>query len=172
MKENMDFKNAVMYGVGIIFIIAVIFILFKSSVNKGKYKLKIFLTKNEKDCFIHLRKIFPDNYICPQVSMGAVIEPTAKINGATRQERSNSAVHRNQVQSKIIDYVILNKFLDPIFIVELDDNTHNSKIDKDKDRDNNISLAGLKTIRIRRNKNIFPGREVFNSFLTENKITL
>lgn len=168
----MDSKNAILYLVGIFVFLFILFTLFKGGEKQGKYKLKTFLSRNEKDCFNHLRKIFPDNYICPQVSMGAIIEPLAKMNGSTKQERSNSATDRNKVQSKVIDYVILNNSLEPIFIIELDDNTHNSKIDKDQDRDNNISLAGLKTIRIRRNKNSFPGRETFNLFLTENKITL
>lgn len=168
----MDSKNAIIYLIGVVVVVFILFVLFNKKTKQGKYGLKTFLTRNEKDFFNHLLKIFPDNYICPQVSMGAIIEPIAKMSGATRQERSNSATHRNQVQSKIIDYVILNNLLEPIFIIELDDNTHNSKIDKDWERDNNISLAGLKTIRIRRNKKLFPGREYFNLFLNENKIRL
>jgi len=148
-----------------IVIFAIIFL--KPGGVKQRYKLRTFLTKNEKDCFNHLKKIFPEHHICPQVSMGAILEPLASMRSANPQERSHNASHRNQISSKVIDFIMLNQNLDPVFIIELDDNTHNSKLDKDRERDAHISLAGLKTVRIRRNKNTFPGRAYFEKALSE-----
>lgn len=156
------------YVLGLIVAVVIVFflvaIVFKSS-NVVKYKLRNFLSKNEKDCFNHLLRIFPEYYICPQVSMGAILEPLAKMNSNNYKERSNNAIHRNQVSSKVIDFVMINKNLEPIFLIELDDNTHNSKLDQDKERDMNVFKAGLKTVRIRRVKAGFPTRAYFDNAL-------
>jgi Protein of unknown function (DUF2726) len=160
----MDQKNVfILIGVAVaIFLFAAVF--FKGS-NITKYRLRTFLTKNEKDCFKHLQRIFPEYHICPQVSMGALLEPLAKMSSANAKERSNNAIHRNQISSKVIDFIMLDKNLEPAFIIELDDNTHNSKQDKDRERDIHILKAGLKTVRIRRVKGAFPTRQQFENIL-------
>lgn len=159
----MDNLKLIGAGIGFLLIIIILFSVLKKPANN--YKLKQFLTKNEKDFFNHLTRIFPDKYICPQVSMGAVIHPYAQMSSQNYQERSQSAILRNKVGSKIIDYLILGKNLEPEFIIELDDSTHNSKAQQDYERDQNIRLAGLITIRIRRNKGRFPDRAFFDNIL-------
>lgn len=160
----MDNKN-ILILIGLLVVVFFFAAIFFKGSNVTKYRLRTFLTKNEKDCFKHLQRIFPEYHICPQVSMGALLEPLAKMSSANAKERSNSAVHRNQISSKVIDFVMLDKNLEPAFIIELDDNTHNSKQDKDHDRDVNIFKAGLKTVRIRRVKGGFPTRQQFESIL-------
>ena len=161
----MDNFKLMVAGIGFLLIIIVLLSIFKKPAKN--YKLKQFLTKNEKDFFNHLTRIFPDKYICPQVSMGAVIQPYAQMSSQSYQERSQSAILRNKVGSKIIDYLILGKNLEPEFIIELDDNTHNSKTQQDYERDNNLRQAGLATIRVRRNKGRFPDRASFDKILNQ-----
>lgn len=143
--------------VGIIVILGLI-ILAKGKKTEFKYKLANFLTSNEKDCFNHLVSIFPDKYICPQVSMGAVIEPDVKRGIKNSEGKDTYSSMRGKVGSNRIDFLVLDRNLNPEFVVELDDNSHNSKVEQDKQRDKNLSDAGLKTVRFRRQKNSFLSR--------------
>lgn len=135
---------------------------------RNKYKLKQFLTQNEKDFFRHLCQIYPDKYICPQVSMGAILQPVVSQKSHDKQERSEHATLRNKIGHKIIDFIILNNFLEPEFIIELDDKSHDTKINEDKQRDIHLSDAGLKTIRIRRQNGKFPDRRWFDEQFKKN----
>jgi hypothetical protein len=135
-----------------------------SSLNGQQYKLKRILSENEKLCFNHLVKIYPEYYIFPQVSMGALLVPNVakdvKING-----KNHYAVLRGKIQSNMIDFLITDKSLQPLFIVELDDNSHNNKVEQDRLRDKNFSDAGLKTLRFRNKKGTFPTRKELDTQL-------
>lgn len=134
---------------------------FKEKKTKGLYSRRTFLTQNEKDCFIYLRKMFPEYHICPQVSMGAVLEPNikSKTKNKSAKERSEYTVLRNKVQSKVIDFVMMNSDLNVEFIIELDDKSHDSKVEVDKIRDLHVLGAGIKTVRFRRENGKFPSRK-------------
>lgn len=160
-------SNTMILGAVVLAFIAIVtFVIRASKKQQYKYKLANFLSQNEKDCFNHLVTIFPDKYICPQVSMGAVIEPDVKRGVKNSEGKDAHASMRGKVGSNRIDFLILDKNLLPEFIVELDDNSHNFKVEQDKLRDKNLLDAGLKTVRFRRQKNSFPKRaEIEKSLL-------
>lgn len=141
----------------IVFSVLIVLFICIKFLKRGKkisvYKKRNFLTKNEQDCFIHLKKILPEYHICPQVSMGAVIEPNHFKN------KSQQTILRNKVQSKVIDFVILNSNMETAFVIELDDNSHNNKKEQDNLRDANLFNAGITTVRFRRVNGNFPTRK-------------
>lgn len=151
----MDNGNYALYIFGAFIVLVLVLIIFykiKSFFNakKKNYNRREFLTKNEKDCFAYLKKIFPEYHICPQVSMGAVLEPAISTNNPNKKERSSYTVLRNQIQCKVIDFAMLNEKMNIEFIIELDDKSHDNKKDKDSLRDFNLLQAGIPTVRFRR----------------------
>lgn len=152
------FIGFVIYGLYLIVQKIKKFFLFLS-VRNNAYVARTFLTNNEKDCFRHLKKIFPEYHICPQVSMGATLEPNIKGKNLTEKQRSQYTVLRNQIQAKVIDYVMLNSQLEVEFVVELDDRSHDVKQDKDALRDKNMLGAGIPTVRFRRVNGHFISRD-------------
>lgn len=134
---------------------------FKKIKNTGVYKRKQFLTKNEQDCLKHLIKEFPDYMISMQVSMGAILEPIMDGYSNNPDVRTQAAILRNKIGSKIIDFVFIDKnTLDVSFIIELDDKSHDNKIMEDKERDEHLLLVGIPTARFRRENGTFPSRSV------------
>lgn len=173
-----DILNSKYVFMAIIAIIAVLVIIlaltiylkFKGRKNEvGSYKRKQFLTKNEQDCFRHLMKEFPDYLISVQVSMGAILEPIIDSYSHDASVRSQAAVLRNKIGSKIVDFVLINKStLNIWFIIELDDKSHDNKINEDAERDRNLALAGIYSVRFRRENGGFPGRAKIESVLRDN----
>lgn len=140
----------------------------KVALNKGVYQLKPLLTQNEKDCFKHLKSIFPEYHICPQVCMGAVLDPRDEYGPEkTQQQKTELLILRNKISSKMIDFVFLDKNLNAAFIVELDDKSHDNKQEQDAQRDQHLRLAGLNTVRFRRDKGSFPSRKEIETMLKE-----
>lgn len=139
----------------------------KESKEKGIYQLKPLLTQNEKDCFKHLKSLFPEYHICPQVSMGAVLDPVTEEKEPSQEERTRMLVLRNKISSKMIDFVFLDKNLNASFIVELDDKSHDNKVEQDAQRDQHLRLAGLPTVRFRREKGSFPNRKEIETLLKQ-----
>lgn len=133
--------------------------------NPFKYKRRQFMTKNEEDFFKHFVAIFPDKFIAPQVSMDAVIEPDVGYDVKNNEGKSAYQSMRGTIKANKIDFLILDNKFKPEFIIELDDNTHNDKLDADAKRDQNLMQAGIPTIRIRRNKQGFPNRAYFDKAL-------
>lgn len=156
----------------ILFVIATIaiYICYKVFFKKKLplYKARTFLTQNEKDCFRHLRKEFPEFNICPQVSMGALLEPNINSKNPTKKERSQYTILRNKIQSKVVDFVMMNNDMEVVFLIELDDRSHDNKVELDALRDKNFSQAGIPTVRFRRNGNSFMSRKEIEQQL-ENK---
>lgn len=79
--------------------------------------------------------------IFPQVSMGAVMDAARGIDQSTRR-----AV-RNRFDRKIIDFVVVDSDTNVLLIIELDDSTHDTL--RDRDRDSITRSAGYDTMRIR-----------------------
>lgn len=103
-----------------------------------QYKAKELMTNNEIEFFQRLIKAFPQYYVFPQVSLGAILA-AAEIDAAQRNGT------RMTFAQKMADYVICNQQMKIVAIVELDDKTHNKE--KDDKRDNMLQTAGYKTIR-------------------------
>ena len=103
--------------------------------DRDLYKSKPLLTENEKE-FI---QALPDYHVFPQVALGALLQPNVKGNN-----RKYYSV-RGTFAQKIADFVICDKELNVVAIVELDDKTHNS--DKDAKRDAMLEQAGYRVVR-------------------------
>lgn len=157
--------------IGVILIVCfLVFKIIKDKKNKGEglYQRKQFLTQNEQDCYRYLMKEFPDYLISVQVSMGAILTPKLNAYASDPNERSEAAVLRNQIGSKIVDFVLINKdTMNVAFIIELDDKSHDVKEELDKIRDKHLALAGIYTVRFRRVNNKFPSRSVIDNKLRE-----
>ena len=101
------------------------------------------LTDNETEFLGRLQRALPDYEIWPQMSMGALMEPSVP-----RSHPDYWAI-RSQFDRKICDYVIARKGsahgTGVLAIIELDDRTHDPR--KDAVRDAMLKSAGIRTIR-------------------------
>ena len=107
--------------------------------DRDLYKSKPLLTENEKEFHSRLIQALPDYHVFPQVALGALLQPNVKGNN-----RKYYSV-RGTFAQKIADFVICDKELNVVAIVELDDKTHNS--DKDAKRDAMLEQAGYRVVR-------------------------
>jgi hypothetical protein len=102
------------------------------------YKSKPLLSANEKEFFNRLSQALPDCHVLTQVAFGALLQPA----GNNKKEYYSA---RGSFSQKIADYVICNKEMFVLAVVELDDRTHQK--DKDAKRDAMLEQAGYKVIR-------------------------
>ena len=108
---------------------------------KAKFKPKPLLTQNELEFLQRLEDAVPELRICPQVAMGAILDPDAP-----RSDGKNYMRLRGMFAQKIIDFVAQNRSTGAIVaIIELDDRTHKSE--KDEKRDAMLASAGFKIVR-------------------------
>lgn len=103
------------------------------------YKPKSLMTANEQEFFQRIKAALPEHHIFAQVSLGALLQPNVK--GDNRKYYSV----RGTFAQKIADYVVADRDLKVVAIVELDDRTH--KTDKDGKRDAMLEQAGYTVIR-------------------------
>lgn len=99
------------------------------------------LSKNEAAMFHRLLQALPDHVVLAQVSFGALL--TAR-----------STATRNRFDRKIADFVVCNKAMQVLAIIELDDSSHRGKEDKDAARDKLLVDAGYRVIRYSKIPNI------------------
>lgn len=99
------------------------------------------LSKNEAAMYHRLVQALPDKVIFAQVSFGALL--TARSRGA-----------RNRFDRKIADFVVCDKAMQVLAIVELDDGSHRGREAKDTARDRLLQDAGYRVIRYPRVPNI------------------
>ena len=124
--------------------IAVLFFAMKrmqeaSSPGQHRYKSKPLLSANEKEFFNRLSQALPDCHILTQVALGALLQPNVRNNNKEYYRA------RGNFSQKNADYVICNKEMYVLAVVELDDRTHRN--DKDAKRDAMLVQAGYKVIR-------------------------
>lgn len=102
-------------------------------------KKKVLLTDTEKKFFTILVESLPEFYIFSQVSLNAILEVRDKQKWWEKQTFSQ----------KHADFIVINKKLDVIAIIELDDWSHDKPHRKEKDekRDEMLSQAGYVTLR-------------------------
>ena len=92
------------------------------------------LTENETEFFFRLRAAIGDDFhVMAQVSMGALMN-------------AGGGGSRARFDRKIVDYVICDRSLKVVLLVELDDRTHDKQ--KDRARDRMTAEAGYQTLRI------------------------
>jgi hypothetical protein len=106
-----------------------------------RFKAKPMLTANELEFLSRLEAAVPELRICPQVAMGAILDP-----GVPRSDRKTFMRLRGMFAQKIIDFVVQDRATGTIVaIVELDDRTHSGE--KDARRDAMLASAGYKVVR-------------------------
>lgn len=132
----------ILFAVLIIAVVLIGLVLAKAKQGKGSdsanYKRRALMTDNELEFFGRLVAALPDHYIFPQVSMGALLEPTSADKKQAHSDRLRIAQQR-------IDYVVCNKRCEVVAVVELDDKTHSRA--KDKVRDERLEQAAVRTVR-------------------------
>jgi len=104
------------------------------------YLKKPIMTDNEKEFFERLIEALPYFYVFPQVAMGAILQPAA-----TRQDKRNYHRIRGTFSQKMVDFVVCDAALNIVVLIELDDRTHSSE--KDGERDAMTNQAGYATLR-------------------------
>lgn len=108
-------------------------------IGQNLYKSKPLMTDNEKEFYGRLVEALPDHHIFSQVALGALLQPNVKGNN-----RKYYSV-RGTFAQKIADYVVCDKDMKVLAVVELDDKTHNNE--KDGKRDSMLEQAGYKVVR-------------------------
>lgn len=103
------------------------------------YRQKALMSPVEIEFFERLTEALPEHYIFPQVAMGAILKPKV-----TSDKKEFHSI-RGTFAQKIIDFIVCDKNMNIVAIVELDDKSHNA--DKDDKRDAMLNSVGYKTIR-------------------------
>ncbi|HWI81747.1 DUF2726 domain-containing protein [Ramlibacter sp.] len=107
----------------------------------GKFKAKPLLTANELEFLARLEAAVPELRFCPQVAMGALLDPAVP-----RSDRKAYYRLRGMFSQKIVDFVAQARSDGSIVaIIELDDRTHESE--KDSKRDAMLVIAGYRVVR-------------------------
>lgn len=115
----------------------------KKSVSSKPFKAerKVPLTEREQEMYKVLKAAFeePTFSVLSQMSMQALIT-------TPRGDKSM----RNRYDRKYVDFVICSPSFFVLAVIELDDRTHNSKTEKDAERDAMLRSAGIETLRYRK----------------------
>ncbi len=108
----------------------------KSQERKGKVVKKRLITAHENVMFWRLCEAFPkpEYVVLAQVSFGALLD-------------AKDGAARGAFSQKIADFVLTDKLLNAVAIIELDDSSHRGKETKDSERDAMLTNAGYKVLR-------------------------
>lgn len=114
-----------------------------TSINfRESYQAKRIFTNNEWQNYKALKSIADiRNYIiCPKVRLWDIIEP--------RHGTENWTILKNKIQSKHVDFVICDQYMNIIAIIELDDNSHYQakRLERDEFIDLILRSVGYKVI--------------------------
>lgn len=126
-----------------ILVVVIAVVLMMASGGSGKtlaVERKPLMTKREREALAVIEAVFPQHRIYPQVAMGALIKRKSGLSGKERVRV------RNRFSQKIVDFVAEDRRSGELLLIELDDRTHDSA--KDKQRDAITHAAGYRTIRI------------------------
>lgn len=128
----------------LLIVIGLLFFLKSANIKEPKdiditaYQKRYILTKSENVFFKKLRKAIPMEYtIFSQVPFSCIVKS---------KDKNNRALFW-KINQKRVDFVILDKNLNTLFIVELDDKSHNGKERRDKERDHLFLNCGIPTVR-------------------------
>jgi|SRR5579862_962539 len=118
---------------------------FRSRKPRFEYRRKdCVMTSAERECYHALVAEMGLDYVFfPQIHIDAIVQPTG-----TRNDRFYAFRHINQ---KSVDFVACEtKQLRPVFVVELDDRTHNQpkRIERDREVERILRDVGIPLVRI------------------------
>ena len=99
-----------------------------------QFYAKRLMTAYECKMYLRLKQAFPEYHILSQVAFSALIT-------------SDQLKIRNQFNRKVTDFVLLDKALNALVIIELDDSTHLDKRREDQFRDHMLNEAGYQVLR-------------------------
>jgi len=107
----------------------------------AQFKAKPLLTPNELEFLARLESSVPELRFHAQVAMGALLDP------AVPRSSGRAYMHlRNRFAQKIVDFVAQRRVDGQVVaVVELDDRTHNSA--RDAQRDQMLQSAGYRIVR-------------------------
>lgn len=136
LLTNIKMGYIIIFGVAIIGL--VLFSLWSKRA-ADQFKPKRLLTKNEEEFFGRILCGLPDFHVFPQVAIRAFVRPGAAA--------GNKSYYRQlgRIGAKHCDFLVCNKQLDIVAIIELDDRTHDQE--KDAARDAMTHSAGYHTLR-------------------------
>lgn len=103
-----------------------------------RYQRKPLLTPNEQEFFGRLLDAVPEFHVFPQVAMSQLMEVKAR-------GRRDWLTGFNGISRKVVDFVVTDRKLRVIALIELDDRTHDAR--KDRERDEMTAEAGYRTLR-------------------------
>ncbi|APR70703.1 DUF2726 domain-containing protein [Acinetobacter haemolyticus] len=101
---------------------------------KQQFFARPVITSFESQMFLRLQQAFPQHHILAQVAFSALIT-------------SDHYKIRSRFNRKVTDFVVLNKEMQVIAIVEFDDPSHIGKEIEDKKRDQMLQQAGYQVQR-------------------------
>ncbi|MEM8515071.1 hypothetical protein RCH14_004431 [Massilia sp. MP_M2] len=110
----------------------------KRTPTAGSFRARKLVSDNESEFFGRLVVALPEFYIFPQVAMSALLEPSS---GIAKKAHSDF----RKIAQQRVDYVIANKQMEVVAVVELDDITHSRA--KDQLRDSRLEQAKIRTVR-------------------------
>jgi hypothetical protein len=105
---------------------------------RSRYTPRPLMTGNEREFFHRLVRANQGGYVFAQVAMSALVDPR------TTNPRARLAAFR-KISQKRIDYSLHAPDLALICVVELDDRTHDTS--RDRERDALLTTAGIRTLR-------------------------
>lgn len=109
--------------------------------DRAPFKARALLTSNELEFLGRLEVAMPELRFCPQVALGALLEP-----GVPRRNAREYYRLRGMFSQKIVDFVAQRRGDGAVVaLIELDDRTHD--LAKDAKRDEITRSAGYKVIR-------------------------
>lgn len=114
----------------------------------SKYVARTLLTENEQDFYNKIKEYIYSQglHIITKIRLADLIEP--KVN--QYQNRSEWQTNFNKINAKHIDFAIVNDKMQILFLIELDDKTHNYKDRQERDEFVNTALvnAGYTLLRV------------------------
>lgn len=117
-------------------------ILFKGKRQSERVRKIELMTKNELEFWKILRRAAAPLNVGPQVAMSALIDAEK---GLSKSDRTTI---RNRFDRQRVDFILFDNQGEVKLLVELDDASH--RAEQDARRDERTSIAGYKTLRVRR----------------------
>ena len=115
------------------------------------YKMRRYIfSASERSFYEVLRRLVPSHTVFAKVRLADLVSVESGV--------ASWQTHFNRIQSKHIDFVVLDSTLSPVVAVELDDSTHDREERKMRDEFVNevLSVARLPIVRVRAKRTYVP----------------